>query len=95
MRQYQCCGADTPVVCYRRENTTWSSHQAVFSVSRCDFIYLYSQVITSIIMANQESHEGIAAPGLTEADQSINNTTEDISHKASGHKADLSSPSKS
>jgi len=45
-------------------------------------------------MADQKSHEGITAPGLSEADQNINNTTEDISHKASGHKANLSNPSK-
>ena len=39
------------------------------------------------------SHQGITAPGLSEADQNINNTTEDISNKASGHKANLSNPS--
>jgi hypothetical protein len=38
-------------------------------------------------MADQKSHEGITAPGLSEADQNINNTTED-------HKANLSNPSK-
>jgi hypothetical protein len=32
--------------------------------------------------------------GLTEADQKINETTEDISNQASGHKANLSNPSK-
>lgn len=41
------------------------------------------------------SHQGITAPGLTEADQNINRTTEDISHMAAGHKANLSNPSKS
>jgi hypothetical protein len=41
------------------------------------------------------SHQGITAPGLSEADQNINNTTEDISNKASGHKANLSNPSMS
>jgi hypothetical protein len=41
-----------------------------------------------------ESHQGITAPGLSEADQNINNSTEDISNKASGHKANLSNPSK-
>ncbi|KAG9204434.1 hypothetical protein B5807_11439 [Epicoccum nigrum] len=46
-------------------------------------------------MADQKSHEGITAPGLSEADQNINNTTEDISHKASGHKANLSNPNTS
>jgi hypothetical protein len=45
--------------------------------------------------ANNVSHQGITAAGLSEADQNINNTTEDISHKASGHKANLSNPSKS
>jgi hypothetical protein len=40
------------------------------------------------------SHQGITAPGLSEADQNINNTTEDISNKASGYKANLSNPSK-
>ncbi|KAJ8116208.1 hypothetical protein OPT61_g2315 [Boeremia exigua] len=44
-------------------------------------------------MADQKSHQGITAPGLSEADQNINNTTEDISNKASGHKANLSNPS--
>ncbi|KAI4664534.1 uncharacterized protein J4E88_010678 [Alternaria novae-zelandiae] len=41
------------------------------------------------------SHQGITAPGLSEADQNINNTTEDISNKASGHKANLSNPNTS
>merc|ERR1711963_197413 len=40
------------------------------------------------------SHQGITAPGLSEADQ-INNNTEDISNKASGHKANLSNPNTS
>lgn len=40
------------------------------------------------------SHQGITAPGLSEADQNINNSVEDISNKASGHKANLSNPSK-
>jgi hypothetical protein len=31
--------------------------------------------------------------GLTKEDQNIDNTVEDISHKASGHKANLSNPS--
>lgn len=39
------------------------------------------------------SHQGITAPGLSEADQNINNTVEDISHQAAGHKANLSNPS--
>ena len=51
--------------------------------------------ITYINMSGQGiSHQGITAPGLSEADQNINNTTEDISNKASGYKANLSNPSK-
>ncbi|KZM19006.1 uncharacterized protein EKO05_0010361 [Ascochyta rabiei] len=46
-------------------------------------------------MADQRSHQDITALGLSEADQNINNTTEDISHKASGHKANLSNPNTS
>ncbi|KAF1828875.1 hypothetical protein BDW02DRAFT_511267 [Decorospora gaudefroyi] len=47
-------------------------------------------------MSNQGvSHQGITAPGLSEADQNINNTTEDISNVASGHKANLSNPNTS
>ncbi|KAF3007947.1 hypothetical protein E8E13_011289 [Curvularia kusanoi] len=46
-------------------------------------------------MADQKSHEGITAPGLSKADQNINNTTEDISNKASGHKANISNPNTS
>jgi hypothetical protein len=41
---------------------------------------------------NEPSHQANAA-GLSEADQNINNTAEDISHAASGHKANLSNPS--
>lgn len=40
----------------------------------------------SIIMSDQKSHQGITAPGYTEAEQNIDNTTEDISNKAQGHK---------
>lgn len=32
--------------------------------------------------------------GLTKEDQNINNTAEDISNQASGHKANISNPSK-
>ena len=39
------------------------------------------------------SHQGITAPGLSEADQNINNTVEDVSNQARGHKANLSNPS--
>ena len=42
---------------------------------------------------NSVSHQDITAAGLSEADQNINNTPEDISHKAAGHKANLSNPS--
>ncbi|KAK7179644.1 hypothetical protein DPSP01_012922 [Paraphaeosphaeria sporulosa] len=35
------------------------------------------------------------AAGLSEEDQNINNTAEDISHAASGHKANLSNPNTS
>jgi hypothetical protein len=45
-------------------------------------------------MSNQGvSHQGITAPGLSEADQNINNSVEDVSHQAAGHKANLSNPS--
>lgn len=47
-----------------------------------------------VIMSDQKSHQGVTAPGYTEAEQNIDNTTEDISHKAQGHKANLSNPSK-
>jgi hypothetical protein len=39
------------------------------------------------------SHQGITASGLSEVDQNINNSVEDISNKASGYKANLSNPS--
>lgn len=44
-------------------------------------------------MADKASHQGITAPGYTAAEQNIDNTTEDISNKAQGHKANLSNPS--
>jgi hypothetical protein len=40
----------------------------------------------------EPSHQANAA-GLSEADQNINNTAEDISHAASGHKANINNPS--
>jgi hypothetical protein len=43
--------------------------------------------------ANNTSHQGITAAGLSEADQNINNSVEDRSHQAAGHKANLSNPS--
>ncbi|KAF2878061.1 hypothetical protein BDV95DRAFT_480341 [Massariosphaeria phaeospora] len=46
-------------------------------------------------MSTGQSHQGITAPGLSEVDQNINNSTEDISHKAQGHKANLSNPNTS
>lgn len=45
-------------------------------------------------MADKAGHQGITAPGYTAAEQNIDNTTEDISNKAQGHKANLSNPSK-
>jgi hypothetical protein len=44
-------------------------------------------------MSTGQSHQGITAAGLSEADQNINNSVEDRSHKAAGHKANLSNPS--
>jgi hypothetical protein len=44
--------------------------------------------------SNNVSHQGITAAGLSEADQNINNSVEDKSHQAAGHKANLSNPSK-
>jgi hypothetical protein len=41
------------------------------------------------------SNQDITAAGLSEADQNINNSVEDKSHQAAGHKANLSNPSKS
>ncbi|KAL6707780.1 hypothetical protein ACN47E_003680 [Coniothyrium glycines] len=41
------------------------------------------------------SHAGVTAAGLSEQDQNINNTVEDKSHQASGHKANLSNPNTS
>jgi len=40
------------------------------------------------------SHQGVTAPGYTAAEQNIDKTTEDISNKAQGHKANLNNPSK-
>jgi hypothetical protein len=45
--------------------------------------------------SNKVSHQDITAAGLTEADQNINNSVEDKSHQAAGHKANLSNPSTS
>jgi hypothetical protein len=44
-------------------------------------------------MADKASHQGVTAPGYTAAEQNIDNTTEDVSNKAQGHKANLSNPS--
>lgn len=41
------------------------------------------------------SHQGVTAAGLSEQDQNINNTVEDRSHQAAGHKANLSNPNTS
>ncbi|KAI8939202.1 hypothetical protein NX059_005032 [Plenodomus lindquistii] len=45
--------------------------------------------------SNQASHQDITAAGLSEADQNINNSVEDKSHEARGHKANLSNPNTS
>jgi hypothetical protein len=45
--------------------------------------------------SNKVSYQDITAAGLTEADQNINNSVEDKSHQAAGHKANLSNPSTS
>ncbi|KAH7410408.1 hypothetical protein DE146DRAFT_604362 [Phaeosphaeria sp. MPI-PUGE-AT-0046c] len=44
---------------------------------------------------NKVSHQDITAAGLSEADQNINNSVEDKSHQAAGHKANLSNPNTS
>jgi len=50
-------------------------------------------------MSAQQNMAGVGhqmnAAGYTEEDQKINQTPEDISHKAQGHKANISNPSKS
>ncbi|KAH7354552.1 hypothetical protein BKA66DRAFT_475606 [Pyrenochaeta sp. MPI-SDFR-AT-0127] len=45
--------------------------------------------------SNTQTHMDVTAAGLSEADQNINNTAEDISHSARGHKANLSNPNTS
>jgi hypothetical protein len=54
--------------------------------------YIQSKVMSS---SNNVSHQDITAAGLSEADQNINNSVEDRSHQAAGHKANLSNPSTS
>lgn len=47
------------------------------------------------IMSTQQSTADVTAAGLSQVDQNINNTDEDRSHEARGHKANLSNPSES
>ncbi|KAF3007946.1 hypothetical protein E8E13_011287 [Curvularia kusanoi] len=42
-----------------------------------------------------QSTADVTAAGLSEVDQNINNTEEDRSHEARGHKANLSNPNTS
>ena len=46
-------------------------------------------------MSTQQSTADVTAAGLSQVDQNINNTDEDRSHEARGHKANLSNPSES
>lgn len=48
--------------------------------------------VTSI-MSTQQTTADVTAAGLSQVDQNINNTEEDRSHEARGHKANLSNPS--
>ena len=44
-------------------------------------------------MSAQQTTADVTAAGLSQIDQNINNTEEDRSHEARGHKANLSNPS--
>ncbi|KAJ4991535.1 conidiation protein [Stagonosporopsis vannaccii] len=46
-------------------------------------------------MSTQQTTADVTAAGLSQVDQNINNTTEDRSHEARGHKANLSNPNTS
>ncbi|OSS43973.1 hypothetical protein B5807_11438 [Epicoccum nigrum] len=46
-------------------------------------------------MSTQQSTADVTAAGLSQVDQNINNTDEDRSHEARGHKANLSNPNTS
>jgi hypothetical protein len=48
--------------------------------------------VTSIMSTSQTTAD-VTAAGLSQVDQNINNTEEDRSHEARGHKANLSNPS--
>lgn len=47
----------------------------------------------SSIMSTEQTTADVTAAGLSKTDQNINNTEEDRSHEARGHKANLSNPS--
>lgn len=47
------------------------------------------------IMSTSQTTADVTAAGLSQVDQNINNTEEDRSHEARGHKANLSNPSAS
>jgi hypothetical protein len=44
-------------------------------------------------MSTSQTTADVTAAGLSQVDQNINNTEEDRSHEARGHKANLSNPS--
>ncbi|KAJ8116202.1 hypothetical protein OPT61_g2314 [Boeremia exigua] len=46
-------------------------------------------------MSTQQTTADVTAAGLSKVDQNINNTDEDRSHEARGHKANLSNPNTS
>ncbi|KAF1358540.1 hypothetical protein EJ07DRAFT_123806 [Lizonia empirigonia] len=46
-------------------------------------------------MSTQQTTADVTAAGLSQIDQNINNTEEDRSHEARGHKANLSNPNTS
>lgn len=46
-------------------------------------------------MSTSQTTADVTAAGLSKIDQNINNTEEDKSHEARGHKANLSNPSMS
>ena len=46
-------------------------------------------------MSTSQTTADVTAAGLSKVDQNINNTEEDRSHEARGHKANLSNPSMS
>ncbi|KAF3041330.1 hypothetical protein E8E12_006487 [Didymella heteroderae] len=46
-------------------------------------------------MSTSQTTADVTAAGLSQVDQNINNTEEDRSHEARGHKANLSNPNTS